>query len=92
MQDIAKDNNAAKTYGFDWAARLGSGISIASSVWEVDGPDAALTLAYPSYNGTNATVKMTGGTPFKTYIVTNRVTATDGTVDDFSFRVVVTAH
>lgn len=91
---IEKDPIADLPYEIDWSRWLAGGTLLTSS-WTVAGDDSALTVDTPTIvSGTGSTITqcwLHGGTPGKTYRVTNRITAsgTPTPKDDRSFFVVV---
>ena len=84
-----KDPNAVVDFTRDWSAWLGTD-TIATSTWVVP---TGLTIGTggtaPTNTTTTATVWLSGGTAFGTYIVTNRISTTGGRTDDRSFLIVV---
>jgi hypothetical protein len=89
---VYQDPDAARVYLFDWRARLGD-VTIATSEMLVTGLDDALVKDSHTVlaDAQQTTVRLTGGTPGLTYIVTNRITST-GTppqTDDQSVRLQV---
>ncbi len=91
-----KDPDARLDWTTDWSAYLQEGETIASSAWAIDSPpDASLQIGTGLYAPTNttttATVWLTGGTLYKTYYVRNRVTTSEGRIDDQSIQIYVQA-
>lgn len=90
-----KDPSDVLAYTRDAGSFLATGETIASSVWTVEGPDAALiigTSAYaPSNDDTTATVWLTAGTEHVTYVVRNVITTSSSParVKALSFSVAV---
>ncbi|MFQ5783623.1 MAG: hypothetical protein ACE5H8_02215 [Alphaproteobacteria bacterium] len=78
---MTKDPDAVLPYRIDWTAWL-AGDSIAASAWIVP---AGLTKVGEAIEGDVAVVTLSGGTAGETYVVTNRITTTDGRTDDRSF-------
>ena len=78
-----KDPDAVLDYSVDWAAWLGAD-TIATSTWIVTGPDADLVVDSDSNSTTATTVWLSGGTVFRTYTVTNRITTAQARTDDRS--------
>lgn len=95
---FSKDPAAKVDYLFNWAAWLVSGATIsgASSSWAIDvAPDASLAIAgspAPSNTTTTATVWLTGGTPGQRYVLRNRITDTDGRIEDRSVAIIIDEH
>lgn len=83
-----KDPDAVLDYSVDWSAWLGDD-TIVTSAWIVTGPDALLVVDSDSRSSTATTVWLSGGTLFRTYTVTNRVTTAAGRTDDrsISFKI-----
>jgi hypothetical protein len=91
-----KDPDARLDWTIDWSDYLQDGETISTSAWAIDAPpDAVLVIASgayaPSNTGTTATVWLTGGTLHKSYYVRNRITTSDGRIDDQTIRVFVVA-
>ena len=88
-QFILKDPDAVLPYTWLWADLLGEGVTISDSDWIIDGPDSDLVVDDDDVidSNQNAQVWLSGGTPNKTYTVTNRITASDGRIDDRTISV-----
>lgn len=94
---IGKDPDAVEPYGFDWTdwlAELGSTVTITNSTWTVTGPDALLTLTFPTIvtGALKTQVTLNGGTLGRKYLVTNRIvtnTSNPTVQDDRSFTVLI---
>lgn len=79
MSDIfVKDPDSKLDYTVNWAAWLGTD-TIASSAWVVP---TGLTQVSVSSTTTTATIVISGGTAGQTYMITNRITTTQGRIDD----------
>lgn len=78
-----KDPDAVLDYSVNWSAWLGDD-TIVTSTWIVTGPDALLVVDSDSKSTTATTVWLSGGTLYRTYTATNRVTTAAGRVDDRS--------
>jgi hypothetical protein len=100
LQPITKDPNAELSYGLDWdnyGTNDGSandrgwlqGDTISTSTWFVSGADGQLTTASGTNTATATTVKLIGGTVNRDYTLTNRITTTQGLIDDRSVIVKV---
>jgi hypothetical protein len=95
---VRKDPNAKKDWLVDWTLFLQSGEEIATSSWVIDtNPDAlepttlVISIApfEPSKTTTTTTVWLEAGTVNKVYRVRNRITTSDGRIDDQSMDVVI---
>ena len=97
---IVKDPASVEPYGVDWSvwlAELGTTGSppeeaiIDESTYRVSGKDAALTLTDASIvtGSVSTQVRLNGGTVGVRYKVTNRIVASTGDADEFSFTVLV---
>lgn len=90
MQSFTKDPDAVLDYTVDWSAWLQAGETITASQWITpDGITQGSGAQAPSNTTTTATVWLLAGTLGQTYIVTNRVTTSDGRVDDRSLRITI---
>jgi hypothetical protein len=89
MSLYLKDPQARIDHGIDWSAYLG-GQSVSASAWFV-APDEAggVTVEASSFEPLRTSVRLSGGAVGRIYRVTNRVTLSDGQVDERSglFRV-----
>ncbi len=88
MTMIAKDPGTRIEFDFDWAAAYPDGQGVFASEWSV-APDEAegVTAAAVAYGLTRTTVTLAGGVVGRVYRVTNRVTLSDGQVDERSVTV-----
>jgi hypothetical protein len=90
-----KDPAATLDYSGNWAGLLVAGETIVSSTWAVDGSDAALSIGTgdyaPTFDGTSATVWLSGGTEDVTYTITNHVVTsnTPPRIDERSFSITI---
>ena len=86
MTVFTKDPDAVLDYTVDWSQWLASGDLLAASVWVVQ---EGITIASPSptFSDTSATIWLSGGSLWKTYRVTNRITTVDGRVQDYSIAI-----
>jgi hypothetical protein len=92
---IAKDVEAQLIYTFDWSQWLAQGDSIATAEYSVSArrnEPTPIIIESQGLNGANTYVELSGGAEDKTYIVTCKVTTTNGLVDRRSFRVNVSAR
>jgi hypothetical protein len=76
-----KDPDAELNYVFDWSSWLPSGVTISSQTTTVQ---TGLTLESESItdSSTSVTVKISGGTNGSDYTVANKVTLSDGQIDE----------
>jgi hypothetical protein len=83
-----KDPGGALDYSADWAALLAPGVTLVASGWAV-APDEAggLVAGAATHTATTATVRLSGGIAGRSYRVVNRVTLSDGNVDERSLVV-----
>lgn len=81
-----KDPNARLDYAVDWSSWLSDGETISDSDWTVP---AGIVEDDTDVTTTKATVWLTGGTAGQSYAVTNRITTSDGRIDDRSIQIVV---
>lgn len=79
------DPDAKLDYGCDWSAWLADGETITDSKWIV--PDG-LTGDDASHDDTTTVVWITGGTAGQRYPLTNRVTTSEGRIDDRTITLV----
>lgn len=89
---IEKDPFAELTYTLDWAQWLPTGDSLASAIWtisaRVNDPDPLIKVSN-GIQGTKTYIELSEGQEGKTYVVTAKVTTTDGLIDRRYFRVKV---
>lgn len=83
---IIKDPQAALDYMIDWTKWLAEGDTLFESVFTAT---PGITIDNFTLSTTQTVVWLSGGAPGKTYKITNRVTSTQGRVDERSFRVKV---
>jgi hypothetical protein len=87
---IDKDAEAQLTYTFDWGTWLPNADTVASVVYTVAArrnDPAAMVIVDSGYTSTTSYVELSGGAKNKVYIVTAKVTTSDGLVDRRNFRV-----
>jgi hypothetical protein len=97
MRIYPKDPEAKITYTVDWSKYLGSGRTIASHQWKVDGtaitgtPQTVdvLVVELEANDDTSATIQLSAGTLAQKYRITTRPTISDSDVDERSFFVVI---
>ncbi len=95
--NIEKDVEAQLTYTFDWSSWLPNGDTIASVEYSVaarrnDPTPVTIESSGITDSSTDTYVELAGGQVDKTYIVTSKITTTDGLIDRRSFRLNVTAR
>lgn len=87
---IAKDVEAQLIYTFDWSNWLATGDGISTAEYTVAArrnEPTPIVIESQGVDGDNTYVELSGGAEDKTYIVTCKVTTTDGLIDRRSFRV-----
>lgn len=89
---IDKDSEAQLAYVFDWSEWLPDGDTLASVDYTVaarrnDPTPITIVSSGLADSNTDSYVELSGGQADKTYIVTAKITTTDGLVDRRSFRV-----
>lgn len=82
---LIKDPGARIDYAFDWGDAYPDGQTIDVSSWSVE-PDVAggVAVAGHSHDLLNCTATIEGGVAGGLYRVTNRVTLSDGQIDERS--------
>lgn len=81
-----KDPSANTLYGFDWSSWLQTGETISVSVWFCH-PD--MSIVSSDYDPSGTSVLVSGGKRQRKYVITNRITTSNGRIEDRSFRVEV---
>ena len=89
---IDKDPSAQLTYTLDWVNWLEDADTVASAVWSAaarrnDPTPITVVSSGITDSNTDTYIELSGGQVDKTYIVTCKVTTTDGLVDRRNFRV-----
>jgi hypothetical protein len=80
-----KDPEAVVDYQVDWSAALAGALTIASSSWTVTPTEAGgVVVAGAGVDGRAATARLGGGIAGHVYRVGNRVTLSDGSIDERS--------
>lgn len=88
MAMVVKDPDARIDYEFDWAAAYPDGQAVVESGWTVAPADAGgIAVAASAHDLTRATATLAGGVAGHVYRVTNRVTLSDGQIDERSMTV-----
>jgi len=84
MSFYLKDPGSRIDYAIDWAPYL-DGQEIEASLWTV-APDeeGGIAVEEASFTIVRSAARLAGGLPGHSYSVTNRVTLTDGSVDERS--------
>jgi hypothetical protein len=83
MSLVLKDPGAAIDYQFDWGSYYLSEQAILASEWAVDPvADGGLTIAGAGHGALIAHATISGGAVGHIYRLTNRVTLTDGQIDE----------
>ncbi len=92
MSFYLKDPQSRVDYAIDWSPYLDDQ-AIAASIWEVS-PDEADGIAAEeaSFESARTAARLTGGVTGHSYIVSNRVTFSDGTTDVRSIALRVEAR
>lgn len=87
---ISKDPQAQLFYTFDWSDWLAQGDTIATAEYSVSArindPDPIIKVSQ-GIQGSTSYVELSDGQEGKSYVVTVKVTTTDGLVDRRNFRV-----
>lgn len=92
---IDKDVEAQLTYTFDWSEWLETGDAISAATYSAAArrnDPTPITIVTSGVQGNTTYVELSGGQLDKTYIITCRVTTSDGLVDRRNFRVNVVAR
>jgi hypothetical protein len=83
MSYYLKDPGAAIDYRIDWSAGYLAGQTIADSLWSVAPDEAGGLVASGGEEGPGrTTATLSGGIAGHVYRVTNRITLSDGRVDE----------
>lgn len=86
LAQYIKDPDATIPYTIDWGTSYLGTATIGTAAWVVP---SGLVLGSASYTTDVATAWISGGTVGHTYVVTNRITASNGLIDDRSISIVV---
>ncbi len=88
MTMMVKDPDSRIDFEFDWAVAYPDGQAVIASAWTVV-PDEAggVTVAGAAHDLMRATATLAGGVAGRVYRVTNRVTLSDGQIDERSMTV-----
>lgn len=88
MTMMVKDPDSRIDFEFDWAVAYPDGQAVTASMWAV-APDQAggVAVAGAAHDLMRATATLAGGVAGRVYRVTNRVTLSDGQIDERSMTV-----
>lgn len=85
MSMFLKDPDAVLEYAVDWAAALGGGVTLVASDWRVEPVEAGgVDVVSGQIAGEAAVARLGGGLAGHVYRLENRVTLSDGTMDERS--------
>lgn len=88
MTMMVKDPDSRIDFEFDWGAAYPDGQAVLASVWAVAPDDAgAVAVVAAAHDLMQSTVTLAGGVAGRVYRVTNRVTLSDGQIDERSMTV-----
>ncbi|MDR6834279.1 MULTISPECIES: hypothetical protein [unclassified Sphingopyxis] len=88
MTMIVKDPDSRIDFEFDWAAAYPGGQAVLASVWAIVPAEAdGVAVAAAAHDLMQSTATLTGGVAGHVYRVTNRVTLSDGQIDERSMTV-----
>jgi len=82
MSWTSKDPNAVLDFQFDWSAWLSSGETITASIYLFE--SATLELFDESIDGGFTTFWARGGAAGEVVQITNRITSSEGRIDDWT--------
>ena len=93
MSLYLKDPQARIDYAINWSAAYLDGQAIATSSWTVSPaePDA-ISIVASSFDMQRTSATLSGGTAGHVYRITNRITLTDGQIDERSISLRVEAR
>ncbi|MGV3730736.1 MAG: hypothetical protein ACO1NN_08270 [Sphingopyxis sp.] len=85
MTLVVKDPGTRIDFEFDWAAAYPGGPAVVASDWSVEPvEEGGVTVAGAAHDLMEVTVTLAGGIAGHVYRVTNRVTMSDGQIDERS--------
>lgn len=88
MSLFVKDPDSRIDYRVDWGADYLGANLIAASQWQIAPQEAGgLTIAGSGHDGLSSLVTLTGGRSGQSYALTNRVTLTNGEIDERSIAI-----
>lgn len=85
-QTFRKDPHANLDYGFDWSDYLVADEILSASVWTVP---SGLVEGTKQLGNTSTKIWISGGTAGTAYTVANKITTSEGRIDERSFTIVV---
>ena len=88
MTMMVKDPGSRIDFDFDWAATFPGGRTLAASHWTVAPAEAGgVAVAAASHGPARSTATLAGGIAGHVYRATNRVTMSDGQIDERSVAI-----
>ncbi|SEH17397.1 hypothetical protein SAMN05428974_2194 [Sphingopyxis sp. YR583] len=88
MTIMVKDPDSRIDFEFDWSIAYPDGLAVVGSLWTiVPDEDGGLTLAGAAHDLTQSTATLAGGIAGHVYRVANRVTLSDGQIDERSVTI-----
>ncbi len=88
MTMIVKDPDSRIDFEFDWVAAYPGGQAVLASVWAIAPAEAdGVAVAAAAHDLMQSTATLAGGVAGHVYRVTNRVTLSDGQIDERSMTV-----
>ena len=88
MTMMVKDPDSRIDFEFDWAVAYPDGQAVTASAWAVvPGEAGGVAIAGGAHDLMRATATLAGGVAGRVYRVTNRVTLSDGQIDERSMTV-----
>ena len=85
MSLMIKDPDSRIDYAFDWSAAYLDGQILVASAWSVDPVDGGgVTIDAAAFDTVHSSATLSGGVVGIAYRVTNRVTLSDGQIDERS--------
>lgn len=79
LYPFIKDPNAIRTFGINWATVL-DGLGFSASIWAV--VSGTVIIDSSTTSTTYALAKLSGGTVGEKCVLRNRITRSDGEIDD----------
>jgi len=88
MAMLVKDPDTRIDYEVDWGTAYPDGQAVVASAWAIAPEEAGgLSVAATAHDLTRATVTLTGGVIGHVYRIGNRVTLSDGQIDERSMTI-----
>lgn len=85
---VVKDPDTRLDYAFDWATAYPEGQAVTGSTWSVTPQDdGGVSVLAGAHDLQRTTVTLEGGISGRVYRVSNRVTLSDGQVDERSMTI-----